>query len=178
MTARHLYRTILMLLVTLILIWGYTFLVDQAPFGAQPVPSLCRLAVAYLSLPARRHDRRRPVAPTTQLVAGLERIVGRCVVHNLIPLDRDHFISADRLSGLGVTRVLRVPEVNRESVSAGVQALLTDPAYRQRATAIRVDIAAMPSPGEVARMLVERVSEWSATLAPEKAGEIRQTFAE
>ena len=78
MNARHLYRTILMQLVTLILVWGYTFLVDQAPFGTQPAPSSCRLAVAYLSLPALGHDPRRPMAPTTQLVARLERIVGRC----------------------------------------------------------------------------------------------------
>ena len=70
-----------MLLVTLILVRGYTFLIDQAPFGAQPLPSLCRLAVAYLSLPALGHDPRRPVAPTTQLVAGLERIVGRWMAH-------------------------------------------------------------------------------------------------
>ena len=80
----------------------------------------------------------------------------------------DHYISADRLSGLGVARVVQAPEVNRESISTGVQALLTDPAYRQRATAIREDIAAMPSPVEVARMLIERVSEWSATLVPGK----------
>jgi UDP:flavonoid glycosyltransferase YjiC (YdhE family) len=86
----------------------------------------------------------------------------------IIPLDGDHFISADRLSGLGVARVLQAPEVTSQSISAGVQALLTDPAYRQRATAIREDIAAMPSPVEVARMLVERVSEWSAALAPGK----------
>jgi hypothetical protein len=79
MTARHLYHTTLELLVTLVLVGGYMFLVDQTPFGTQPLPSRCRLAVAYLSLPARGHDPRRPVAPTTQLVAGLERIVGRCV---------------------------------------------------------------------------------------------------
>jgi UDP:flavonoid glycosyltransferase YjiC (YdhE family) len=80
----------------------------------------------------------------------------------------DHLISADRLSGLGVARVVQVPEVTNQSTSTGVQALLIDPAYRQRATAIREDIAAMSSPAEVARMLVERVSEWSAALVPGK----------
>jgi hypothetical protein len=79
MTRRHLYRTTLVLLVTLILVRGSTLLDEQAPFGARPLPSLCRLAVAYLPLPALGHDPCRPAALTKQLVVRLERIVGRCV---------------------------------------------------------------------------------------------------
>lgn len=90
------------------------------------------------------------------LAAGLPMLI--------IPLDGDHFMSADRLSGLGVARVVPAPEITSQSISVGVQALLMDPAYRQRASVIRADIAAMPSPAEVAHMLVERVSEWSAAL--------------
>lgn len=91
------------------------------------------------------------------LAAGLPMLI--------IPLDGDHFMSADRLSGLGVARVAQAPEITSESISAGVQMLLRDPVYRQRASVIRADIAAMPSPAEVAHMLAERVSEWSAALA-------------
>jgi UDP:flavonoid glycosyltransferase YjiC (YdhE family) len=83
----------------------------------------------------------------------------------IIPLDGDHFVSAERLSGLGIARVLQVPEVNHETLRGAVQTLLSDPAYRERAAAIRADIAAMPSPTEVAHVLVERVSEWSAPLS-------------
>jgi MGT family glycosyltransferase len=83
----------------------------------------------------------------------------------IIPLDGDHFMSADRLSGLGIARVLPAQEVNRETIYGEVQALLTTPAYRERATAIRADIAAMPSPTQVARVLVERVGQWSAAFA-------------
>jgi hypothetical protein len=79
MIARHMYRTTRVLLVTLILVGGYVLLGEQAPFGARPLPSLCRVADAYLPLLARGHDPRRPVALTTQLVVSLERIVGRCV---------------------------------------------------------------------------------------------------
>jgi UDP:flavonoid glycosyltransferase YjiC (YdhE family) len=70
-------------------------------------------------------------------------------------------MSADRLAALGVARILQVPEVNRQSVGEAMQAVLADPTYRQRASDIRADIAAMPSPAEVARILVERIPEWA-----------------
>ena len=79
----------------------------------------------------------------------------------IIPLDGDHFMSAERLAALGVARVLQVPEVSRQAVAEAVQAVLADPTYRRRASEIRADIAAMPSPTEVARMLVARIPEWS-----------------
>jgi UDP:flavonoid glycosyltransferase YjiC (YdhE family) len=79
----------------------------------------------------------------------------------IIPLDGDHFMSADRLASLGVARVLQVPQVNRQSVGEAMQAVLADPTYRQRASEIRADIAAMPSPAEIASILVERIPEWA-----------------
>ena len=131
--------------------------VDRDPAELGPLPSFVH-AERYLPQAAIL-----PLCDVMVCHGGTGTLLG-ALAHGLpmliIPLDGDHFMSADRLSGLGVARVLQVPEINSEFIRAGVQALLTDPAYRQRTSAIREDIAAMPSPAEVANILVECVNEW------------------
>jgi MGT family glycosyltransferase len=80
----------------------------------------------------------------------------------IIPLEGDHLPSAARLSALHVARVFQVTEATGESVADTVHALLADPVYGQRAGEIRDEIATMPSPIEVARILEERIGEWSS----------------
>jgi UDP:flavonoid glycosyltransferase YjiC (YdhE family) len=79
----------------------------------------------------------------------------------IIPLGGDHFPSAGRLLALEVAQVLQVPEVNVQSVRTAVQRLLSTALYRERASAIKEDIAAMPSPHDVARVLEVRWQTWS-----------------
>ncbi len=78
----------------------------------------------------------------------------------IIPLEGDHFPSARRLLAAGVAQVLQADEVTPESIGTAVQQLLTTPLYRERALAIKDDIAAMPSPADVAQILEARWQTW------------------
>jgi UDP:flavonoid glycosyltransferase YjiC (YdhE family) len=79
----------------------------------------------------------------------------------ILPVAGDHFPSARRLAALGVAHVLQAAEVTVEAVRAAVHRLLADPSYRERAAAIQGDIAAMPSPPDVARVLEGLLPEWT-----------------
>ncbi len=83
----------------------------------------------------------------------------------ILPVDGDHFPSAARLAALGAAEVLRPPEVSAEAIRAAVARLLVTPDYRARASEIQADIAAMPSPDEVARALEARLPTWAAGAA-------------
>jgi UDP:flavonoid glycosyltransferase YjiC (YdhE family) len=79
----------------------------------------------------------------------------------ILPVAGDHFPSARRLAALGVAQVLPAPEVTVSSVRAAVRQLLAGPHYRERAAAIQGDIAAMPSPPDVARVLEGLLPAWT-----------------
>jgi UDP:flavonoid glycosyltransferase YjiC (YdhE family) len=79
----------------------------------------------------------------------------------IIPLSGDHFPSAERLLTLELAQVLQAPEVNVQSVRTSVQGLLSSALYRERASEIKEDIAAMPSPLDVARVLEACWQTWS-----------------
>jgi UDP:flavonoid glycosyltransferase YjiC (YdhE family) len=79
----------------------------------------------------------------------------------IIPLNADHFPSAARLSAFGAAEVLHAPDVSAESVRAAMHRLLATPGYRERSATIQADIAAMPSPTEVAHVLEARLPAWS-----------------
>ena len=80
------------------------------------------------------------------------------IVHEF---DGDHYPSAERLLACEVAQVLPAPEVNIHSVRAQVQHLLTNPGYRKRAREIQADVAATPSPQDVAWVLELRMQTWS-----------------
>jgi UDP:flavonoid glycosyltransferase YjiC (YdhE family) len=79
----------------------------------------------------------------------------------IIPLGGDHVPSAKRLLPLEVAQVLQAPEVSVQTVRTTVQRLLSTPLYRERASVIKEDIAAMPSPLDVARILEAHWPTWS-----------------
>ena len=71
----------------------------------------------------------------------------------MLPDGADRFENAAACLELGVARVLMPEEVEPETVRREVEAVLGDTAFRRKAQAMGDDIAAMPSPAEVARML-------------------------
>jgi hypothetical protein len=54
------------------------------------------------------------------------------------------------------------PDVAVDSIRSTVRRLLSIPAYRERASRIEAEIAAMPSPHHVARVLEARLQVWSS----------------
>lgn len=81
------------------------------------------------------------------LAAGVPQVI--------TPQGADQFMNADRLTALDLG--CAVPnEAPDGSVGAAVDRLLTDEALRRRVDAVRDEIAAMPSPGEVVASLAER----------------------
>jgi UDP:flavonoid glycosyltransferase YjiC (YdhE family) len=71
----------------------------------------------------------------------------------LVPQGADQFDNAGRCSELGAGLVLMPGEVTSAAVRDAVETLLADPSYRHRARELAAEIAAMPSPAEVARRL-------------------------
>ena len=78
----------------------------------------------------------------------------------IIPLSGDHFPSAERLLALEVAEVLQAPEANVQSIHTSVQRVLSTARYQEQASVIKEDIAMMPSPHEVARVLEARWQTW------------------
>lgn len=79
----------------------------------------------------------------------------------IIPLSGDHFLSAERLSTLGVAEVLQAPEVTVQSVRAAIQRLISTDLYREHVSKIKDEITAMPSPDDVAGVIEARWRDWS-----------------
>ena len=71
-----------------------------------------------------------------------------------LPRGADQFANADRVHAVGAGIRLLPDEVTPERLRAAVTAVLDDPAYARAATAMRDEIAAMPSAAEVLDDLV------------------------
>ena len=71
-----------------------------------------------------------------------------------LPRGADQFANADRVHSVGAGIRLLPDEVTPESLRAAVTAVLDDPGYARAATAMRDEIAAMPSAAEVLDDLV------------------------
>lgn len=68
----------------------------------------------------------------------------------LIPQGADNFANAKRAEAAGVGPVLWPGEVTPDALRSAVRAALHDPAHRKAAQALADEIAAMPTPAEVA----------------------------
>jgi MGT family glycosyltransferase len=71
-----------------------------------------------------------------------------------MPLGADQGWNAEHLSDLGAGLMLNPSEAGVEEVRTVVRDLLGTPRYRERAQELQNDLAAMPSPEEVARTVV------------------------
>lgn len=71
----------------------------------------------------------------------------------LLPQGADQFSNADAVRAAGVGDRLLGTEVTAEAVATQARHLLTDPAVRDAARALAAEVAAMPSPAEVAAQL-------------------------
>jgi UDP:flavonoid glycosyltransferase YjiC (YdhE family) len=71
-----------------------------------------------------------------------------------LPRGADQFANADRVQSVGAGVRLLPDEVTPERLRAAVTALLDDPAYTRAATAMKTEIAAMPSAADVLDDLV------------------------
>lgn len=73
----------------------------------------------------------------------------------LLPHAADQFENAERCVELGAGLALLPGEVTPDAVRAGVERLIGEPAFRERAGEVAAELAAMPAPRDVARRLVE-----------------------
>jgi UDP:flavonoid glycosyltransferase YjiC (YdhE family) len=70
-----------------------------------------------------------------------------------IPQAADNFINADLLARSGAGRVLVTDEVSADALRAAVHAMLTQPSYREAASAIAAELASLPTPQATAATL-------------------------
>jgi UDP:flavonoid glycosyltransferase YjiC (YdhE family) len=66
----------------------------------------------------------------------------------LMPHGADQFLNAQALLDTGAGHRLLPEEISPESVADAVRALLSEPGYREAATRLADEIAAMPAPAE------------------------------
>jgi MGT family glycosyltransferase len=129
---------------------------DQTEFGPQPPTVHIERFVPQASI--------LPMCDVVVCHGGSGTLLG-ALAHGLpmlvIPLNADHFPSAARLAALNAAKVLRTPDVTVDAVRAAVHKLLSSSLYRNRASELQADIAAMPSAREVANVLETRVRTWS-----------------
>ena len=74
-----------------------------------------------------------------------------------LPQGADQFTNADAVTGAGAARTLRGDEVTAEAVTAAAKELLSDADVAARVAALAEEVAAMPSPAEVAARLPDFV---------------------
>ena len=75
----------------------------------------------------------------------------------IVPLAADQPDNADRVEAAGVARSSRSRRLTADAVRLAIEAVLGDPAFRQRAAAVAAEIAAMPGPdAAVDRTRVDR----------------------
>ncbi|XKK41905.1 activator-dependent family glycosyltransferase [Nocardiopsis sp. ARC36] len=68
----------------------------------------------------------------------------------------DESLLASSVAGLGAARVLDPDRVTPDAVAVGIRALLDDPRHTEAADALRQEMAAMPSPADLAHTLTDR----------------------
>ncbi len=73
-----------------------------------------------------------------------------------LPKSADNFVNATLLAKAGAAQNLMPGEVTEACVRSGLRSVLDDAGYRQRAQLLADEIDAMPSPHEVASLLVHR----------------------
>jgi len=76
-----------------------------------------------------------------------------------LPQSADNFVIANLLARVGVSHTLMPGEVTGDAVRSGLRTVLDGASYRQRAEEVAAEIAAMPSPDDVAASLRNRVDE-------------------
>ncbi|WP_091455794.1 glycosyltransferase [Actinokineospora iranica] len=81
--------------------------------------------------------------------------LGAGVPQLFLPQGADQFINADAVVGAGAGKKLLAGEITGESVSTAAKALLSDSATAAAVRALAEEIAAMPTPDEVAKRLPE-----------------------
>jgi UDP:flavonoid glycosyltransferase YjiC (YdhE family) len=86
----------------------------------------------------------------TSLVAGVPQMI--------VPVIAETWDYARRLDAFGVARRLTPQEADPDAVVAQCRPLLEDSSYRERAALLRDEIAALPSPGDLARSLPELIA--------------------
>jgi UDP:flavonoid glycosyltransferase YjiC (YdhE family) len=71
----------------------------------------------------------------------------------LLPMGADQPGNAERCEALGVARVLDVVRATPDDVRAAVEAVLTEPSYREAAERLRDEIAGLPGPDHAVALL-------------------------
>ncbi|MEU4806656.1 activator-dependent family glycosyltransferase [Actinosynnema sp. NPDC023587] len=157
---------------------GYTFGVGEV------LESLADLDVEVVATIADRERHRVPQVPANTRVVPwvpLQALVSTCdaVVHHAgpgtlsttalaavpqlaLPWHFDEPSLAARLAAQGAGLMVHSDDASGAVVRARVETLVTEPGYRERATALRDEMVAMPTPHDVVRTLVELVEEHRA----------------
>ncbi|WP_033290555.1 glycosyltransferase [Amycolatopsis jejuensis] len=111
-----------------------------------------------------------PFAPLSELLTGVDAVVTHggagttlgALAHGIplvvVPQGADQFVQADRVSAAGAGISFGPGTATPETIAEAVRTVLADDAIRGSAKRIADDIAALPSPAEVAARLVESVS--------------------
>jgi UDP:flavonoid glycosyltransferase YjiC (YdhE family) len=73
--------------------------------------------------------------------------------HLMLPQGADQFSNAHAVAGAGAGQLILPGELSADRIAAAARALLDDPGARDRARDVAQEIAAMPSPAQVARGL-------------------------
>jgi UDP:flavonoid glycosyltransferase YjiC (YdhE family) len=76
----------------------------------------------------------------------------------LLPQGADHFVNAAAVTESGAGRTIVPPALSAESVAVEAKLLLAEDEHHKAAAAVAEEIAAMPSPAEVAARLPELVN--------------------
>jgi UDP:flavonoid glycosyltransferase YjiC (YdhE family) len=76
--------------------------------------------------------------------------LGRGIPQLCLPQGADQFLNAEACRRAGVGLALEPAEATRASIEVAVDRLLSEPSFRDRASAVAAEIAAMPGPDEVA----------------------------
>jgi UDP:flavonoid glycosyltransferase YjiC (YdhE family) len=125
---------------------------DPAQFGPQPE----HVQIAQY-IPQSRLLPRCALVITHGGFSTVLGALGEGVPMVIVPISADQPLLARRCAALGVARVVAREAVRPEAIREAVRDLLGDPAYRERAGAIRREIAALPGP-EHAVGLLERLA--------------------
>ncbi len=73
----------------------------------------------------------------------------------VLPQLVDQVFAAERLAGTGAGAFLRREEIGRDTIRAGVEALLSGPSYRSAADRLRAELHAQPAPTEIVPVLTD-----------------------
>jgi UDP:flavonoid glycosyltransferase YjiC (YdhE family) len=121
---------------------------DSARFGTQPAN--VRLE-AYVPQPALLG--RCDLFITHGGFNSVKESLSQGVPMVVVPITADQPYSAGRCAALGVAEVIEPDKRSSEKIRAAVRKVLADPSYRSNARAFEAEMAALPGPDEIVRML-------------------------